>query len=101
MDEAWKLPNFAIAPDRKLLPEIFTGVPPSVGPRLGKTMAIMGLGSVEMFNEKLTEKVDTPESCTLAINEKGPFDEGMPAMVPVDEFRVRPLGRCPPVVVHE
>jgi hypothetical protein len=38
------------------------------------------------------------ESVTVAVNLKAPAAEGVPAMVPVDDERVRPAGRRPEVI---
>lgn len=45
--------------------------------------------------DKLLETESALESCTLVVNEKAPAEVGVPAMVPVGKFSVRPAGSCP------
>jgi hypothetical protein len=41
-----------------------------------------------------------PESVTVIVNEKTPFEVGAPEITPVVEDRLSPEGNCPPVIVQ-
>ena len=40
------------------------------------------------------------ESVTVIVNEKSPFEVGVPAITPVVEDRLSPEGNCPPVIIQ-
>jgi hypothetical protein len=41
-----------------------------------------------------------PESVTVIVNEKIPFEVGVPEITPVVEDKLSPEGSCPPVTVQ-
>jgi len=79
-----------------------TGAPP-VGPVI--TMAGAALFETdetgEHFKENPADAEFDLESWTLAIKVYVPAEVAVPAIVPVAEFIVRPLGSCPLVCDHE
>jgi len=87
--------------------EILT-LPETVTPFDGAVIAILeaaafvgAFKAAEMFNEKPADLELAPESSTFVIKVNVPAVATVPAMNPVVEFSVRPLGSCPPVCAHE
>jgi hypothetical protein len=85
-EEAAMSPNCTCAPLLKLFPVTVTLVPPSVGPLLGDTPAIVGGASATMFTDNSEEDEDAFASSTFAVMEKLPAVEGTPVIVPVEVF---------------
>ena len=85
-DEVAMSPNCTFTPLLKYFPVTVTLVPPSVGPLLGDTPAIVGGGSARTFTDNPEEDEDAFASRTLAVNEKFPAVEGTPVIVPVEAF---------------
>ena len=77
-----------------------TEVPPFTDPLFGATPETAGAGAVEMFSENPVDVDADCESLTCVVKEKDPASVGVPDTAPVDELRVKPLGRCPLVVLH-
>jgi hypothetical protein len=95
------LPNRIVDPAVKLLPPIVTKVPPSIDPLFGETAEISGLGVGETLSEKPVEREAALESWTLVMKENVPAQVGVPEMVPVVGFSVRPVGSVPLVFTQE
>ena len=50
--------------------------------------------------DRVLEEVLAPASVTVIVNEYVPSAEGVPDMVPVEEFKARPTGSPPAVTAH-
>jgi len=89
-----------MVPARKLLPAIVTVAPPALDPPFGEIPEMAGAGAIEILREKSIETEVAFESLAAIVNANAPAKEGIPAIVPVEELRVSPLGSRPCVMLH-
>src|SRR6266404_3540912 len=94
------LPNRTTAPDRKLLPEIVTVVPPSIEPLFGKTLEMVGAEFGDTLKEKPVDEEAPVASRTCAVKGKLPEAVGVPAIVPAFALNCRPAGSAPLVALQ-
>jgi hypothetical protein len=78
-----------------------TDAPPAVVLVFGETVVTVGAGAGEMFSDSVPDALIALESETLAVNKNVPAWLGIPAIAPVPELSVNPVGRCPEAVLQE